>query len=194
MTTTSIDSQLCVEDEFDDVHPWRRYFARHTDVCFIIVLCIALYNLFPNYFHVYSQFVKNKEYINYLVIIIVIMFINAVFISLMGTTLGKFLFGIRVVSSNDKRLKFSQAFYREFLIVMMGLAFYIPIINFFTLYFSHTRLITTGKTKWDNLLNCCVVHQHNNIKQKIYRIFGAMLYVFLSLLVHIIIRHLCASI
>ncbi len=185
---TSADSQLCVADEFDEVHPWRRYFARHTDVCFIILLCMMLYKMFPDYFYAYRQVVINKQYINYLVIGIVMMFINSVSISLTGTTLGKFLFGVRVVSLDGQRLKIFHAFHREFLIVMIGLAFYIPIVIFFTLYFSYVRLTTTGKTKWDSFLNCSVVHQENNIKQKIYRILGIMLYVFFSLVLHAITR------
>lgn len=185
---THADSQLCAEDEFDDVHPWRRYFARHTDICLIILFCMVLYNMFPDYFNAYSQFVRNKHYIHYLVVGLVIMIFNAACLSLTGTTLGKFLFSIRIVNIDRKRLNFFYALYREFLIVVLGLAFYIPIIIFFTSYFSYVRLTTTGNTRWDTMLSCTVVHLNSDLKQKIYHVIGVILYVSLSFLLDAITR------
>ena len=127
MTTT--DLQPCVEEELIDVHPWRRYFARYTDICFIALFCMIVDNLFPEIFISYNQFVENKHYINYLIIGIAIMFINTAFISLTGTTIGKFLFGVRIVNV-DNRLLNCNVFYRannikQKLFCFIGTIFYL---------------------------------------------------------------------
>lgn len=186
---TIAELQLCVEEEFYDVHPWRRYFARYTDICFIALICLFIHISFPEYFNSYNQFVEHKHYINFLLIGIAIMFINTVFLSLTGTTLGKFLFGVRIVNIDNRRLKFFCALYREWLVVVIGLAFYFPFINFVTSYFSYVRLTTMGRTKWDERLNCNVVYRENNIKQTIFCVIGTALYLFLSLVIHAITRH-----
>ena len=187
MTTT--DLQPCVEEELIDVHPWRRYFARYTDICFIALFCMIVDNLFPEIFISYNQFVENKHYINYLIIGIAIMFINTAFISLTGTTIGKFLFGVRIVNVDNRRLNFLSALYRECLVVVIGLVFYLPFINFVPSYFSYVRLTTTGKTRWDDILNCNVFYRANNIKQKLFCFIGTIFYLFLSLVLYAITRH-----
>jgi len=84
--------------------------------------------------------------------------IEALFISSMGTTPGKMFLGLRVLASDGKRLTYSAALKRTFLVWIRGCGFGIPIVNLFTWSLAYSRLKKTGTTYWDQSIGS-VVHQ-----------------------------------
>lgn len=121
------------------VRPWKRYFARSID---LKVFYCAVAILYPK-----------SLYINFIMFSWLIIFswflIEPVFLSLLGTTLGKFLFNITVRDLNGNKPKFYSAFIRSFQVWLTGYGLGAPFINLLTLSFSYSELKNTGTTVWD---------------------------------------------
>ena len=162
-----------------NVHPWRRYFARLLDILLMsFVFGVSLVIFFPSVGNIVTDLAENKA-LDMVLSGFFAMLLNPFFISLFGSTPGKYLFGIQVRGENTRKLSLLTALKREFLVYMKGLAFCFPIANIFTLISSHSRLKKQGNTSWDEDLKCKVVYRQNNLKQKILNVIGIALYVLL---------------
>lgn len=131
----------------ETLHPWRRYFARMIDGG---IYGTAILIFFYLMFHVEDSIVLTVC----LTILAMGVFIIAesVLLSCFGTTVGKWLFGIRVLSKDGKKLTWREAAERTGLVLWRGLAFDIPLWNIYRLYKSYDAY-TDGETLvWDE--NC----------------------------------------
>jgi uncharacterized RDD family membrane protein YckC len=166
-------------EERPKVHPWRRFFARSLDIMlmgFLVDVGIAVF--FPSIANILMGLVENKA-LGGVLSGLVAMLLSTIFISLFGSTPGKYLFGIQIRDKNTKKLSLLTALKRESLVYVKGMAFCFPIATIFTLISSHSRLKKQGNTSWDEALNCNVIYRDNNLKQKIFNVLGAALYVLL---------------
>lgn len=145
----------CIELE---THPWMRYFARMFDSTLeIFILVFLTINYLPSeYLSIFGNF---SEYIIGIVFIIISLFIESYIISILGTTLGKWFFNIKVLNENGEKLKFKISLKRNFLMFVKGLGFGIPIVTLFTLTNSYSDLNQSpiGRTSWDIQCNSCVI-------------------------------------
>jgi len=92
------------------------------------------------------------------VMVIVWALIEAVFLSAIGNTPAKWLFGITIRRSTGKRLDFGDALFRAGLVAIQGLGLGLPFINLITQGFAYHRLRTTGTTLWDTKASLKVSH------------------------------------
>lgn len=134
------------------VHPWRRFFARVSDYSvlqFVFLLWCLTYKPvdFPDLLVLFVQF------------FILRLFWEALFISLFGTTPGKWLLDIRVTRPDGKLLSFWEAFGRSYMVLFYGEGFGIPPVSLFTNMFSYSHLTKTGTTRWDAATNAVVSHK-----------------------------------
>lgn len=90
---------------------------------------------------------------NFLVLLVIMKLvyggIEAVCLSRLGTTPGKWLFGIRVVRLDGGLLSFSQALTRYLLLWVQGEWFGVPLLVAVPYYLAYRRLGKTGGTAWD---------------------------------------------
>ena len=158
------------------LHPWKRYFARHVDLLiggFLGVVSLQFYlsiiawiiptgitkiiQRFPEIHHV---LISNLYWVTIFLLLISIactsILINAIQIALMGTTIGKHLFGIQLKNAKGRNLNFLLALHREFMAYIKGMAFGVPVISLLFQGFSYASLVKSGKTSWDKTLNCNV--------------------------------------
>ncbi|MDF1815490.1 MAG: RDD family protein [Verrucomicrobiales bacterium] len=85
--------------------------------------------------------------------------IEGIMISVFGTTPGKALFGIHVVTGGGSKVPVLIGIYRSFLVYILGLGlFYFPLITFVTMALSFFRLLSHGICPWDQLLKLRVKH------------------------------------
>lgn len=93
-----------------------------------------------------------------LIWIVFLLLFEATLLSTVGTTLGKFLFGMEVRRIDGKILTFSEAFSRTYNMLSRGLYFllFFPIITGLAFYNANKALTQNGKTSWDDD-NACVV-------------------------------------
>lgn len=155
-----------------DTHPWRRFFARTIDE--IIWACLFFYSL--GFFIIYAlpdnatnllAIIVSHKYISAIMACLLWLPIEAIFLAVIGTTLGKWLFGIRVIHASGKKLSYFAALKRANLLFLQGEGIGIPLVVLFTRAFAYRRLTKTGTTLWDASVNSVVTHE----KWGLFRIF-----------------------
>lgn len=149
--------------------PWRRFLARvfdntlHMGLVLLVVLAIAepallkLPEQSPPFFIVMLLGLAS--------LLPVSGFLNAVWISLFGMTLGKFIFGIRVREPGGQKLSFSRSVKRELLVWMGGYGFGIPLVSLFALIISFGYIETHHATWWDRKENIEVTYREDGAIQ-----------------------------
>lgn len=117
-------------------HPWRRYFARHIDLMFygIIWTFIELFIL-----RLGTEQGVGQNLMSLLISIGLMLLIEPILLMTAGTTLGKWLFGLRVRDLNGDKLSHREGFERTWSIIKVGMGFGIP---FYTLYRSYKSYST----------------------------------------------------
>ncbi|STX37712.1 RDD family protein [Legionella feeleii] len=184
----NIDKCLVKKSLIKLTHPWRRYFARGVDIflmgvigyqllgCIPIEMCSSLFNVLSN-----NSVLKGAFYVFSSV------FLNSIFIAISGSTIGKLLFGIRLLDKNNHNLSFLLALRRELMIYVKGMALGIPILILFPQYFSYKNLMKTGEASWDKKLQCNVIYTNKNDdvfigEWIVFRIIGLSLFLLWRLL------------
>lgn len=108
-------------------HPWIRYFARAAD-----------YMLYMFVLHIFYYLIENHKpnlgmLFNIMMSILsigIMFFIEPLFLSKLGTTPGKWIFGISVTQEEGIKLSYKDAFWRTIKALWYGTGFYIPYLYF----------------------------------------------------------------
>jgi len=135
------------------VRPWIRFFARYID----IYLFGFVVGIFLEFFSPSS--VQNSNIVFGIALLFLWIFIESVFLSLCGTTFGKWLLGVKIRDNKNKKLTFLVALKRSFLVWFKGFGIGFPIISLFTLVSAHSDLTNKNITTWDKDCHLTVVHQ-----------------------------------
>lgn len=131
--------------------PWRRYFARMIDAWLLafvwgmgayLVLAMTSPGLADTIF-------ESSGLLFYALMIGGMIPLEALLISSFGTTPGKWLLGLDVVSSDGSTPSFEGAIQRTALVWWRGVALGIPIVALFTMIHAKDVLDTAGVTTWD---------------------------------------------
>ena len=125
-------------------HPVRRYIARSLDLS---VLTAAVSFLVFVVLRVRLEVELLKTIISILCVFLSVP-INALLISRFGTTPGKWVMGMRVLSSNGNLLSFEEAKDREWGALRSGCGFYLPIISLVRLIKSYREYIESYDNSW----------------------------------------------
>ncbi|MBX9740212.1 MAG: RDD family protein, partial [Beijerinckiaceae bacterium] len=116
--------------------PWSRYFARQLDLTVLaLIAALVIEFVLPHAsMPTYIEYTRSSEAVIGLVILPVALALNALCLSLFGNSLGKTLFGLKVVPADgSERFTFWGNLRREFKVWVYGLALGIPIIALFTM-------------------------------------------------------------
>ncbi len=124
-------------------HPWRRYFARSLDLS-LAGLAVSLVH-----FCVFRQTADGSagtRIVQLVLAWVVLMLTEPFLLHFWGTTVGKRLFGIRVVSiRTGEKLGLSEAFSRTGLVFACGDGASIPLVNFACNGYSYYRYAVKGE-------------------------------------------------
>lgn len=124
-------------------HPWRRYFARSLDLA-LAGLAVSLMR-----FCVFRQPLDDgagARIVQLVLAWVVLMVTEPFLLHFWGTTVGKRLFGIRVVSiRTGEKLGLSEAFSRTGLVFACGEGASIPLVNFACNGYSYYRYVKKGE-------------------------------------------------
>ncbi len=126
--------------------PFVRYFARAFDM----MICLLISDLiFCSAFKVNPLMSTNLMmpwmYLSYALMLC----IEPLFLHFFGTTPGKFIFGIRLLSHDGGKLSVSEAYRRSFRLFRFGYGFLIPFYNFFRMIKSMTDCRIGIVLPWD---------------------------------------------
>lgn len=129
-------------------YPWRRFFARMLDYG---ILFASVTLVFPR--------VNPDAFITSLVLWAIYIPIEAGLLWLSnGKTFGKWLFRLRVVTSESEKISFRLALKRSAQVWWKGEAGGIPIIGLLFMMKAYERLQESGTTSWDKDLNTdCII-------------------------------------
>lgn len=162
-------------------HPWRRGFARLLDTIIngnivLVVLLFLFYAAAPepasNLIKVFNN--PGNELWGSILTWFLAIPLNTIFIGLTGLSLGKWLFGVRILNSEGGVIGMSKAFYREFSVWAAGVALGIPLLNLFAADHAMKDLKANGVTSWDKSANIQVVHREAGPVQFILGLVGVI--------------------
>lgn len=152
------------EKLFSNVRPWVRFAARQIDNFVFLWLFGFIFGC-ASYIW---MFLSPSSYISlhkltmavfYFLGLFLWIFIESVFLSSWGTTLGKWLLKVKVRDNKGKRLTFLIALKRSFLVWLKGMGIGLPIVNLITLIFAYGELRHEGTTTWDRDCHSIVTHE-----------------------------------
>lgn len=122
--------------------PWRRFWARWID--------IMLFSIFGGLLLYSFDFIySTNEIVLGLIILAAYVFVEAITLSIFGTTFGKWLLSIKITKEDNTRLTFVEALNRSFVVYIAGLGLGIPILSLITLVSSYSELKKDKITRWD---------------------------------------------
>lgn len=160
-----------VYDDFKEVtqqaHPWMRYFARGVDSIinfYVAAIVIGIFLIFISE-DLFNAFYEMNDILFIIICSVVGLSIESAVISIFGTTIGKWVFSIKVIDIKGKKLKPNISLKRNFLMYYKGLGLGIPIISLITMLFSFNQLNEepVGRTSWDINCNTLVIVGDKNI-------------------------------
>jgi uncharacterized RDD family membrane protein YckC len=136
-------------------HPWHRWLARILDVGFFGgLLGMVMGAVAPDVLLRANDIALN------LMLLALWVPVETLLISAYGTTPGKALLRIRVVSADGYSLGAGTALERSFQVWMRGLGFGVPVVSLVTMILSYSRLEKQGATAWDHALGVRVAQRH----------------------------------
>ncbi|MGB9430047.1 MAG: RDD family protein [Gammaproteobacteria bacterium] len=177
------------ENVLPSSYAWRRYFARAVDMSVIITVIIFILIFFSTIAvilvyragaHTYLGWIQSLLSINHFldVFITVTLWlpIEALFLSSLGTTPGKWVFGINVRTQAGKNLSYWTALSRAAIVFIKGQGLTIPLLSLITLIVSYDRLVKTGSTSWDKDLGTTVGYAKMTDARLVCCIFAVILW------------------
>lgn len=124
-------------------NPWARFFARFFDYAWFLLLLwggrALLHGSLP--FGRFESFIPFEFF--------VWIPLEALLLSLWGTTPGKWFLQVKLRQGRRLRLAYASALKRSFSVWLRGLGMMIPIISFFCLLVAYQRLKIAQHTSWD---------------------------------------------
>lgn len=136
--------------------PWLRWAARLLDTYLLGLLIVWLIGVYISGIfgasassRVFSSDAFTNQALSAILVSGLVTVPIAYLIGAMGTTPGKALFGIRVVTPEGKAIGFSAGIGRELQVFITGLAFGIPLVQIFTMLAAKRGLEQQGHCSWD---------------------------------------------
>jgi uncharacterized RDD family membrane protein YckC len=170
------------------VAPWRRYGARAIDTSIngllgVMLLAYAWYSLAPRSADDFFSLVETPG--GLLLDLVLTTFIAAIVggfvVGATGTSIGKLVFGVRVLDANLRPIGIRRGLAREFHIWWAGLALGIPLLVLFTLLAAYRRLQRDQTTAWDRDTHL-VLHRPRGTLQTVLNGVGILLVVLVNVL------------
>lgn len=149
-------------DQRMETHPWRRFFARTVDfltggMTVLLMFSLVLGFVFPSIVPEYLTLMDNNIAAGFITYALWVP-IEAMFISGIGTTPAKWVFGIRIVDRDDKRLTYKKALHRTTGVWALGEGLGIPVVTLITRIVAYRQLTREGITVWDEEIGSVVLH------------------------------------
>jgi len=135
-----------------DAGPWRRFFARLVDFLvlgFATGYAVALVLSSVNPAFAYWIAKPGSEYVFGWLVTPLVLLVEAAVFSIIGTTLGKGLLGVRVVTIHGVRPTWRQYLRRLWGVYWYGLAIGFPLINLFAMARQRGHLLEGRQTTYD---------------------------------------------
>ena len=169
-----------MEYEMGVIAPWRRFFARIVDLSFFSIVYGSIAGVVIGLLQ--PQLLETMLFTNPLVLTMVNAYfasiLSGLFVGGVGTSPGKYLFGLKLRTINGELLGLTNGVRRDMRVYVQGLAFGIPIVLYMTAFWSKGILEKEGVTPWDKGQYTMSVMK-DSLKRKILTIIGIISFVIL---------------
>lgn len=125
------------------VRPWIRFWARTGDTILVGMLIGVVAAL------VYPAFEETSDFLSNILVVAFMVPIEAVMLSVFGSTPCKALLNIRIRNHNGTRLDFRQALLRSVRVWIRGTGLGLPLISIITYFTGYKNLSERGFVSWD---------------------------------------------
>lgn len=127
----------------------KRFFARLYD---LFIYAFFLSSVMILIFHInVSSFSIFQIFIFMLGVLVFMLFVEPLLLSTTGTTFGKFIYGLKLESSEEEVLSYGEALRRTFEVLKFGIGIFVPYYNLKHYYEEYKYLIEEEKVPWDGL-------------------------------------------
>lgn len=164
--------------------PWRRYFARMLDTVLLgtliwVVLAVVFEAMSNDLYRVFfgSPGLATNQISATILTLAVVAPVEALILGLTGTTIGKWVFGIRVTDTAGRSIGFIHAGFREAAVFFKGLGLGIPIVSLVTLIAGYRTLKHDGATSWDSERPWVVTYRPAGAAQTVLFVLGVLVFV-----------------
>ena len=125
---------------------WRRYFARAADLLLyrLVLVTILTFTL---------RGAAKSNLLLAVLTVVVMLLVEPLLLRIFGTTLGKFLFGLRVTNNDGGRLSYGEGWQRTKYVLIYGMGFTIPIVEWIMNWKSYKRADEGLKLYWEDYSN-----------------------------------------
>lgn len=160
-------------------HPWRRYFARGIDVVVVGGLTWAVIGIVfglvdptgaEAFFNLFNG--PGGRILDLILTLLATIPGTALMVGLTGLSVGKWLFGIKVLRRDGTPIGVLASLWREANVFVAGFGAGVPFVSLFTLISSYRRLTDDGHTAWDEPKRVVVLHRPMNALQVILICLG----------------------
>jgi uncharacterized RDD family membrane protein YckC len=175
MKEDDLDRESCQGkyNPFDTWHPWRRFFARSIDL--LILGPVAAFGFMLIFFVTGQSIFANAllQEVNNIIIAPVALYLlyipfEALLISKTRTTLGKFIFGIKVIHRTGEKLSYTSALKRAYIVWLRGDGLGLPVVSFLTRLHSYIILRKTRTTPWDKYVDSVLLYKEFGVMRAIF--------------------------
>lgn len=128
---------------------WRRFYARGIDVSIFYIIIIASAPLFSNYLFGITPKVPGMQLVLSTLLTAVILILDAAIFGIFGTTAGKYLLAVEVLTADGRPPTAAQYLRRQAGVYWYGYAAGIHILVFLTMIYQFRRLKSGKKTSYD---------------------------------------------
>jgi uncharacterized RDD family membrane protein YckC len=151
------------ESEVELAKAWPRFWARLVDISILAYpVGMLLGLLFPSLMALELN-TRAGEIVIGIMALPVIMVIDALLISLLGTSPGKAIVGLKVVDMQMRKLSTETALRRNLLVYFKGLFGGIPVLNLVGYVMGHNDVRDHGFTSWDEATDSRVIENGYNV-------------------------------
>ena len=124
-------------------HPWHRYFARGLDFS----VYALLWSLIETY--LLNWYPQKNAIISAIMGMVLMLLIEPLLITSFQTTLGKWVFGIRLKKEDGKKFLYGEALERTRTVLVHGMLLGIPLVGWVTMWDHKQYYETNGYVDWD---------------------------------------------
>lgn len=128
-------------------NPWRRYFARSFDMSlysmFILIVLLYVFRVNPDGSRLGQSLVSIAAGI-------IMIFVEPLLLSRLGTTPGKWIFGLRLRNNDGNNITYLQGLWRTFCAIKDGNGFNIPFYSLYRNYKSYKTCSANEEMSWDD--------------------------------------------
>lgn len=167
--------------------PWRRWAARLLD---IYLNGSVMMFIFGTLFYIISPYAANDFFnlisspggriLDIILTSFASLILGAFMIGIFGTTIGKLIFGIKIVDGKGKKIGITSGWKRELSVWVTGMAIGIPLISLFTMWSQKNKLEDEGSTSWD-ANRYVIVYRKSGLSQSVLNFIGILMYFMIAI-------------